>query len=103
MDAKQMPQSFKLLTCAALIATVAFNALAQTIDSDSTSSLAIENQIAGNGKFETNLAALDNPAQGLSDFAIEFHFRTPNPANNRFDLKIEGEGTDASLPHAPIL
>jgi hypothetical protein len=103
MDAKKMPQAFKLLTCAALIATLAAKAVAQTIDSDSPSSLAIENQIAGNGKFEANLATQDNPGQGLSDFAIEFHFRTPNPANSRFDLKIEGDGTDAALPHDPIL
>ena len=103
MDAKKMPQAFKLLTCAALIATLAVNAVAQTIDPDSTSSLAIENQIAGNNKFETNLATPDNPGQGLSDFAIEFHFRTPSPASSRFDLKIEGDGTDAALPHDPIL
>lgn len=98
-----MPQAFKLLACAALIATLAVKAVAQTIDPDSTSSLAMENQIAANSKFEANLATPDNPGQGLSDFAIEFHFRTPNPANSRFDLKIEGDGTAAALPHAPIL
>jgi hypothetical protein len=103
MDAKKMPQAFKLLTCAALIATLAAKTVAQTIDPDSTSSLAIENQIAGNSKFEATLATPDNPGQGLSDFAIEFHFRTPNPDNSRFDLKIEGDGTDTALPHDPIL
>ena len=75
MDAKKMPQAFKLLTCAALIATLAVKAVAQTIDPDSTSSLAIENQIAGNSKFETNLATPDNPGQGL----IRLRHRVPLP------------------------
>ena len=103
-----MPRAFKFLSCAALTAlmvNLAFNAGAQAIESDS-SAAAI--QVGGNGTFEANLVTANDSRRGLSDFAIELNFRTPNLDGNRFDLEIKGENktavsTTAVSPGNPIL
>lgn len=98
-----MPGAFQLLSCAALFVTLAFNAATQTIGQNSPddSSPALAGQASGDGRFEANLTAPDNPESGLSDFAVEFHFRTQNPATsqlNQLNLSIDGGGTDAASP-----
>ena len=89
----------QLLARAALIATLAFNTTAQTFGQDQPE---ISSTAAG-GKLEANLSAPDNPNQGLSDFAIEFHFRRQAQANSQFDLKIDDGQANAAAPRHSIL
>ena len=101
-----MPRAFQFLSCAvALLGTLAFKAGAQAIESDSS---VPGSKAGGNGIFEANLMTADGSRRGLSDFAIELNFRTPNPAGDRFDLEIKSENTAAGSttamsPGNPIL
>ena len=75
----------QLLAHAALIATLAFNAAAQTFGLDQPG---ISSTTTG-GKLEADLAPSDHSNRGLSDFAIEFQFRRPAQVASQFDLKID--------------
>jgi hypothetical protein len=102
---QKMPRAFKILACAALIATLVVKAGAQMIDPNSTAASANGNPIptSENGEFEANLTSPDNSAQGLSDFAIEFSFRAQNPGNSQLNLKIEAGETGGGEQQSPIL
>ena len=100
-----MSRAFQILTCAALIATLAVNAGAQTIDPNSTSASANGTSIptSENGEFEADLTSPDHSAPGLSDFAIEFSFRAQSPSASDLNLKIEAGETGDGGQQSPIL
>jgi hypothetical protein len=94
-----MPRAFQLLSCVALIVTLAFNVMAQPFGEGWPEISPIQS----GDKIEVDLAAPGNPAPGLSDFAIEFRFRTPTSAQGQLNLKIDGTATDATASHHPVL
>lgn len=103
MHAKIIPGVAQLLTGVAFIVALAFNATAQGTGQASPGSSygTPVNQIEGDNKFEANLSAPENPAQGLSDFAITFCFHVGNSTNSQLELQIDSDkGGAQSLRHA---
>jgi hypothetical protein len=118
-----MPKALPLLSFAATTLAFVFNAAARIIGHDAfeTSKLsAIWNQAhdvsiqnpdgtnatrgfarlnSNGGKLVGTLTLPNGSAHGLSDYSIEFYFRTQNATNSRFSLQIEGsEAATASSP-----
>jgi hypothetical protein len=122
MYLKTMPRAFQFQCHAAAILVFAVSATAQIIGQDSfetsnfstiwsqAQGVTIQNSGGANatqgfaslssngGTLEGDLTVPSKPAQGLSDFSIEFFFRTQNATNGQFTLQI----TPASPTNPPL-
>jgi hypothetical protein len=127
MDGKTMPRTLQLLSFAATALAFVFNAAAGIIGQDSfeTSKLStiwnhahnvsIQNSGGANatrgfarlssngGKLVGTLVIPNGSDHGLSDYYIEFYFRTQNTTNSQFDLQIEGSKIVTSSPTSTTL
>lgn len=122
-----MPRIFQLLSCVATALVFVINAAAEIIGQDSfetTKLSTIWNQALGvsiqyseganttpgfarlcsnGGKLVGTLARPNRSDHGLSDFYIEFYFRTQKTTNSKFDLQIEDSEIATSSPSGTTL
>jgi hypothetical protein len=122
MDGKTMPKALQLLALTATAIFFPFSAAAEIIGQDSFETSKLSNiwspaeqvslQNLGGAKSTVGFARLnseggnlvghltipDKPAKGLSDFYIEFYFRTQHTTNSQFRLQIGGTEITAASP-----
>lgn len=122
-----MPRALQLLSFAATALAFIFNAAAGIIGQDAfeTSKLSviwnqaqnvsIQNPEGANGargfarlssdggKLVGTLMIPNGSDHGLSDYSIEFYFRTQNATNSQFSLQIEGSETATATSFNPAL
>jgi hypothetical protein len=127
MDGKTMPRALQLLSIAATALAFVFNAAAGIIGQDAfeTSKLSmIWNQAqdvsiqtpeganatrgfarlsSNGGKLVGTLMIPNRADHGLSDYSIEFYFRTQNATNSQFSLQLEGSEAATASSFNPAL